>query len=260
LDQESLSAEISSLHLNFGSSWLMADGSLGILYGVGVGPGDPDLITLKGHRILQSVPVIAWPAPLEGDSMARTIAAPHLPGGQTEIPIRMPLVSERFPAEAVYDRAAEEIGGHLAAARDVAVLCEGDPFVYGSFMYIFARLAERFPVRVIPGVSSLTAGAAAMGLALASRNDVLSVLPAPMAEEELERRLSDADAAVIIKVGRHIDKLRRVLDRLGLAESARYIEYATMENQTVLPFAEAARGKAPYFSLVLVHRRGEAWR
>jgi precorrin-2/cobalt-factor-2 C20-methyltransferase len=231
----------------------------GTLYGVGVGPGDPELITLKAHRILQAVPVIAWPAPLEGASMARTIAAPHLPGGQTEIPIRMPLVTERFPAEAVYDRAAENIDKHLAAARDVAVLCEGDPFVYGSFMYIFARLADRFAVQVVPGVSSLTAGAAAMGMALASRNDVLSVVPAPLAEEELERRLADADAAVIIKIGRHLDKLKRVLDRLDLTNTARYIEYATMDNQVVLPFAEAALGKAPYFSLVLVHNRGEAW-
>jgi precorrin-2/cobalt-factor-2 C20-methyltransferase len=232
----------------------------GTLYGIGVGPGDPELITLKAHRVLQSVPVIAWPAPLEGESMARKIAGPHLPGGQKEIAIRMPLVSERFPAEAVYDWAAEEIGELLATGSDVAVLCEGDPFVYGSFMYIFAKLAERFPAQVIPGVSSLTAGAAALGVPLASRNDVLLVLPAPLEEDELERRLADADAAVVIKIGRHLEKLGRVLGRLGLAKSARYIEYATMENQTVLPFAEAARGKAPYFSLVLVHRRGEAWR
>jgi precorrin-2/cobalt-factor-2 C20-methyltransferase len=126
-------------------------------------------------------------------------------------------------------------------------------------MYIFARLSARFAVQVVPGVSSLTAGAAAMGMAMASRNDVLSVVPAPLAEEELERRLADADAAVIIKIGRHLDKLKRVLDRLDLTKSARYIEYATMDNQVVLPFAEAARGKAPYFSLVLVHNRGEAW-
>jgi precorrin-2/cobalt-factor-2 C20-methyltransferase len=215
---------------------------------------------MKAHRILRAVPVIAWPAPLEGDSMARTIAAPHLPGGQKEIPIRMPMVSERFPAEAVYDEAASEIRGHLAAGRDVAVLCEGDPFVYGSFMYLFARVAESHEVEVVPGVSSLTAGAAALGMPMASRNDVLLVLPAPLPEEELERRLAEADAAVIIKVGRHVDKLRRVLDRLGLLQFARYIEYATMDRQTVLPFAQAAEGKAPYFSLVLMHRRGEAWR
>ena len=238
----------------------MANSSSGTLYGVGVGPGDPELITLKAQRVLQSVPVIAWPAPLEGESMARKIAASHLPGNQTEIPIRMPMIAERFPAENVYDKASEEIGGHLAAGRDVAVLCEGDPFVYGSFMYLFARVAERFPVSVVPGVSSLTAGAAALGMPLAARNDVLVVLPAPLTEDELERRLADADAAVIVKVGKHLRKLRRVLDRLGLTDSARYIEHATMENQTIRDFATIDGAEAPYFSLVLVHRRGEAWR
>lgn len=232
----------------------------GTLYGVGVGPGDPELITLKAHRILRTVPVIAWPAPLEGESMARRIAAPHLPDGRIEVPIRMPLSADRFPVEDVYDKAAEALGAHLAAGRDVAVLCEGDPFVYGSFMYLFGRMVDRFPVRVIPGISSLTAGAAALGAPLAARNDVLSVVPAPLSEQEIERRLADADAAIVIKVGRHLEKLGRVLDRLGLSDSARYIEYATMENQTILPFADAARGEAPYFSLVLVHRRGEAWR
>lgn len=239
---------------------LMADSSQGTLYGIGVGPGDPELITLKGYRLLQEVPVIAWPAPLEGESMAHRIARVHLPEGRIEIPIRMPISTDRFPVEGVYDRAAEELGEHLSAGRDVAVLCEGDPFVYGSFMYLFGRLAGRFPVRVVPGISSLTAGAAALGAPLAALNDVLSVIPAPLEEDELERQISRADAAVIIKVGRHLDKLGRVLDRLGLTQSARYIEYATMETQTIRPFAEAAQGKAPYFSLVLVHRRGEAWR
>ncbi len=232
----------------------------GTLYGVGVGPGDPELITLKAHRILQTVPVIAWPAPLEGDSMARRIAAPHLPDGRIEVPIRMPLSPDRFPVEDVYDAAGRLLGEHLADGRDVAVLCEGDPFVYGSFMYLFARMAERFDVRVVPGISSLTAGAAALGAPLAARNDVLSVIPAPLPEEVLEQRLAAADAAVVIKVGRHLGKLRRVLERLDLADRARYVEYATMPEQIVRPFAEIAGETAPYFSLVLVHRRGDAWR
>lgn len=232
----------------------------GTLYGIGVGPGDPELITLKAHRILREVPVIAWPAPLEGESMARRIAEPHLAGGQTEIPIRMPLLSERFPAQEVYDRAAEALAEHLAAGRSVAVLCEGDPFVYGSFMYLFARMADRFPVRVVPGISSLTAGAAALGAPLAARNDVLSVIPAPLSEQALEERLDAADAAVVIKIGRHLGKLRRVLERLGIAGQARYVEYATMAEQTVRPFAEVSGDHAPYFSMVLVHRRGDAWR
>jgi precorrin-2/cobalt-factor-2 C20-methyltransferase len=231
----------------------------GTLYGIGVGPGDPELITLKAYRILQEVPVIAWPAPLEGESMARRIALPHLTGKQTEIPIRMPLMTDRFPAQEVYDLAAEGLSEHLSAGRSVAVLCEGDPFVYGSFMYLFARMAGRFPVRVVPGVSSLTAGAAALGAPLAARNDVLSVVPAPLPDEVLEEHLSATDAAIVIKIGKHLGKLRRVLERLELAERARYVEYATMAEQTVCPFAEVTGDDAPYFSMVLVHRRGDAW-
>lgn len=232
----------------------------GTLYGLGVGPGDPDLITLKALRILERAPVIAYPAPEEGESLARAIVAPHLPAGRIEIAIRMPLVAERFPAQRVYDAAAAEIAEHLQAGRDVAVLCEGDPFVYGSFMYLFGRMAEHYPVRVVPGVSSLTACAAALGAPLAARNDVLVVVPAPLDEDVLAARLAETDAAVIIKVGRHLPKVRRVLDRLGLAARARYIEHATMASERILALDDTGEDTAPYFSAILVHRRGEAWR
>ncbi len=232
----------------------------GTVYGLGVGPGDPELITLKALRLLRAAPVIAYPAPEHGDSLARSIVAEHLPGGQTEIPIRMPLVTDRFPAQAVYDKAAEEIASHLDAGRDVAVVCEGDPFFYGSFMYLFARLVERYPVEVVPGVSSLTACAAALGTPLAARNDTLAVLPAPLDSDALARRLAEVDAAAIIKVGRHLGKVRDVLRDLGLADRARYVERATMTSQRILSLDEAADGVAPYFSMILVHRRAEAWR
>ncbi|HIC27847.1 MAG TPA: precorrin-2 C(20)-methyltransferase, partial [Rhodospirillales bacterium] len=182
------------------------DKGAGILYGLGIGPGDPELITLKALKIIQSVGVVAYPAPEEGDSLARSIAAAHLPGGQTEICIRTPMTPGNFPANDVYDHYANEISTHLTAGRDVAVLCEGDPFLYGSFMYIFERLSRDHTVRVVPGVSSLGACAAAAGRPLVSRNQVLSILPAPLDEEELERRLLDADAAAIMKVGRHLGK------------------------------------------------------
>ncbi len=232
----------------------------GVLYGVGVGPGDPDLITVKAMKLLQRVPVVAWPAPLEGESLARRIAAPHLPEGAIEIPIRMPMVEARFPAEQVYDAAAEQISEHLTAGRDVAVLCEGDPFFYGSFMYLFARMTERHRVEVIPGVSSLTASAAMTGAPLASRNDVLTVLPAPLPEEDLSRRLKAADAVAFIKVGRHFDKVLRLLDAEGMADSALYIQHATMEKQMILPLRDAPAAAVPYFSMILAHRRGDAWR
>ena len=142
----------------------------GTLYGLGIGPGDPELITLKAHRLLQACPVIAYPAPDRGDSLARAIVDPHVPAGRTEIVIRMPMVSARFPAREVYDQAAAELGGHLAAGRDVAVICEGDPFFYGSFMYLFERMVADFPVEVVPGVSSLMACSATLGAPLAARS------------------------------------------------------------------------------------------
>ena len=231
----------------------------GRLYGLGIGPGDPELITLKALRILQSAPVLAYPAPEEGESLARRIAAPHLDGRQEEIAIRMPIHDASFPKDDIYAAAAETLGGQLEAGRDVAVLCEGDPFFYGSFMYLFGRMAERHPVEVVPGVSSLTACAAVLGAPLAARNDVLTVLPAPLPAETLRQRLSNMEAGAIIKVGRHLPKVRALLEELGLLASARYIEHATMANQRILPLESLPEDAAPYFSMILVHRRGEAW-
>ncbi|MCH9011896.1 MAG: precorrin-2 C(20)-methyltransferase [Proteobacteria bacterium] len=240
----------------------MADGlaNAATAYGLGVGPGDPELITVKALRLLRACPVVAYPAPEKGDSLARRIAAPHLSGTQAEIVIRMPLDAARFPAEEVYGAAADEIGGHLKAGRDVAILCQGDPFFYGSFMYLFARLAERYPVQVVPGVSSLTACAAALGAPLASRNDVLTVVPAVLAEDKLAAHIEAAEAAAIIKVGRHLPKVRRVLERLGLSDRAHYIEHATMTQERQMALDAVDPAAVPYFSMVLVHVRGEAWR
>ena len=175
----------------------------GTLYGLGIGPGDPELITLKALRLLQAADVVAYPAPEQGDSLARRIVAPHLSGGQAELAIRMPLSVARFPAQAVYEQAAGDLAAHLKAGRNVAVLCEGDPFLYGSFMYLFGRLSEDFPVEIVPGVSSLTACAAALQYPLVSRNDVLTVIPAPLDDETIAHKLLHTDAAAILKLGRH---------------------------------------------------------
>ncbi|MDJ0611008.1 MAG: precorrin-2 C(20)-methyltransferase [Kiloniellales bacterium] len=231
----------------------------GTLYGLGIGPGDPELITVKALRLLRAAPVLAYPAPEKGESLARAIVADLLPGGQAEVAIRMPIEVARFPAQEVYDRSAAELGGHLAEGRDVAVLCEGDPFFYGSFMYLFGRMAEDFPVEVVPGVSSLTACAAVLGAPLAARNDVLSVVPGPLPDPELKARLADCQAAALIKVGRHFPRIRSVLEELGLAGRARYVERATMASQKILPLDAVDPAAVPYFSMILVHTRGEAW-
>ena len=232
----------------------------GTLYGVGVGPGDPELITLKALRILQSVPVIAWPAPENGPSLAREIVAGHLPGKQEEIAIRMPLFSSRFPADDVYESAAAKIGNALQDGKDVAVICEGDPFFYGSFMYLFGRLSGIYRAEVVPGVSSLTACAAALGAPLSAKNDVLTIVPGPLDAGQMRDRITEADSVAIIKVGRHLAKVRTVLEGLGLCESARYIERATMAEQRVLPLFDVKDDEAPYFSMILAHKRSEAWK
>ncbi|MEO5338654.1 MAG: precorrin-2 C(20)-methyltransferase, partial [Magnetospirillum sp. WYHS-4] len=229
----------------------------GTLYGLGVGPGDPDLMTLKARDLLRRVPVVAYLHAEGSPGVARAIAAPHLPGGQEEIAMATPMVPGDAPAEAVYDQGAAAIAARLAAGRDVAFLCEGDPLFFGSFMYLLDRLKDRFPVRVVPGVSSLAACSALAGLPLASRNEALTILPAPLSEDELAARLASADAAVVMKVGRHLPKVRRVLKRLGLMEGAWYAARAGMEGESVLPLAEAP-ATAPYFAMVLVRGRPKA--
>ena len=237
----------------------------GCLFGLGVGPGDPELITLKALRLLQAAPVVAYFVAKGKKGNAFGIVEAHLSDAQTRLPLVYPVTTEALPPplsyEAViadfYDTAAEIVAGHLDAGRDVAVICEGDPFFYGSYMYLHDRLAARFDAQVVPGVCSMLGGAAVLGASLVYRNQSLSVLSGVMPEEELKRRLADADAAVVMKLGRNFDKVRRVLDELGLAERARYVERATMANQRIVPLAEVDPMASPYFSLLVVP--GEKW-
>lgn len=226
----------------------------GKLYGLGVGPGDPELLTLKAVRMIGECPVIAYPAPAGGESMVRRIAADHIPAGKTEVVIETPMIPGQFPVNDVYDRYADILAGHLADGRDVAVLCEGDPFLYGSFMYLFARLSEDYETDVVPGVSSISACAARSGRPLVSRNQMMAVLPAPMPEEDLARRVQEADAVAIMKVGRHLDKVRRVLAATDRLDGAIYVERATLPDEKIMPLVAIDGETAPYFSMVLARR------
>ena len=223
----------------------------GTLTGVGLGPGDPELLTLKAERIIRTSKVVAYPAPEGGTSFARTIAESAIPADAVEIPISIPMSEARFPARKAYDAAARAISVHLDAAIDVAVLCQGDPFFYGSFMYLFERLARSYPVEVVPGVTSLTACAAAAGMPLCARMETLAIVPAPLGEAELERALSRPGAAVVVKLGRHVGKVRTVLDRLRLTERAIFVSHATLPTQMIRPF-DKIESPVPYFSMVLV--------
>jgi len=225
----------------------------GRLYGLGVGPGDPELLTLKALRLLREVPVVAYPAPEHGDSFARSIVAAWIEGHQREIAVRFPM-RPGPPPIAVYDAAAALLAAELDRGHDVALLCQGDPFFYGSFINVFTRLAGRYRIEIVPGISSLTACAAAAALPLVSGDQSLGVISATLDEAELARRLGDADIAAIVKLGRHVAKVRRVLDRLGLIDGAIYIEHATLADQRVAPLACIAPEEAPYFSMALVRR------
>jgi len=230
----------------------------GQLYGIGVGPGDPELLTLKALRLLHAAPVIAYPAPETGASFARAIVAQWLDAGKREIAIRFPM-RPGPPPEAIYDEAAAHLSVALDEGDDIAFLCQGDPLFYGSFAGIYLRVARRYKVTIVPGVSSLTACAAAAGLPLVQRDVTLSVIPATLAKDELVRRLAASEMAAIIKIGRHFAKLRRVLDELGLLDNAVYVERATLPNQRIARLAEIDPANVPYFAMALVCR-GEAVR
>jgi len=230
----------------------------GILYGIGVGPGDPELITLKSLRLIESAEIIAYPK-LEGsESFARKIVECFIESTKTEIAIEIPMSEKRLPAQKAYDAAAKKISKYLKDNKDVVVLCEGDPFFYGSFMYLHSRLSDHYQTEIIPGVSSLTTCAAVTNRPLTARNEVLVVLPGPLEEKELKRRLSDSNSAAIMKVGRHLKKIRRVIDELGLTESAYYVERASLKEQKVLALVDAPEN-APYFSMILVAKGEDPW-
>lgn len=230
----------------------------GTLYGVGLGPGDPELLTLRAHRLISNARVIAYPTLAGGDSFARAIAAGVIPQSAREIVMDVPMTTAREPAQLAYDQGAAQIARELEKGNDVIALCEGDPFFYGSFMYLFARLSDQFRTEIVPGVTSMTACAAAHGLPLAARNEVLTVIPGPLDEATMTARIAQADSLIIMKVGRHLPKIRRVLGAAGLSERAAYIERATLPNEVRLPLTKAPE-KAPYFSMILVTKGADPW-
>jgi len=230
----------------------------GTLYGIGLGPGDPELMTLKAARLIGAAQLFAYPALPGVDSLARSIAADLLPEGAVELVVEVPMRVERSPAQQAYDTGAARIAEVLEAGQDVVFLCEGDPFFYGSFMYLHARLSGRFRVEVVPGVTSLSAASARAGLPLVARNEVLSVLPAPLEDAALMAGIRGADALAILKVGRHLGRVRDILSRLGLLERAVYVERASMAGERLLPLSEAP-DPAPYFSMILITKGADTW-
>ncbi|MDE3059993.1 MAG: precorrin-2 C(20)-methyltransferase [Pseudomonadota bacterium] len=235
----------------------------GCLYGVGLGPGDPELITLKAARIISQTRLIAY-FQKRGGGHARAIAASLMNGHHEELPLNYPVTTEykaddpRYETliHDFYEKAAGNIAARLKSGEDVAVLCEGDPFFYGSFMHLYRRLAQDYPCHVVPGITGMSGGWTNAGTPIAWGNDVFTVIPGTLDSESLARRFKSTDAAAVIKLGRNLPRVRAALAEAGLIDRAIYIEYGTMAAERILPLHEKLDDNAPYFSLIVVPGEG----
>ncbi len=232
----------------------------GTLFGVGLGPGDPELVTVKAARVIGEADVVAYHSARHGRSIARGIAQPYLRPGQVEEHLVYPVTTEvtdhpggyTGALEDFYAEATERIAAHLAAGRDVALLAEGDPLFYSSYMHLHTRLTDRFDAVIVPGVTSVSAASAATATPLVAGDEVLSVLPGTLPVAELARRLADTDAAVVMKLGRSYPAVREALSLAGRLDDALYVERASTLGQRVLPAADVDETSVPYFSLTLL--------
>ncbi|MGE2731331.1 precorrin-2 C(20)-methyltransferase [Mycolicibacterium vaccae] len=232
----------------------------GTLWGVGLGPGDPELVTVKAARVIAAADVVAYHSARHGRSIARGIAEPYLRAGQIEEHLVYPVTTEvadhpggyAGAMEDFYREAAERIAAHLDAGRDVALLAEGDPLFYSSYMHMHTRLTQRFDAHIVPGVTSVSAASAAIATPLVQGEQVLTILPGTLPTAELQRRLADTDAAVILKLGRSYPRVREALSAAGRLDDAFYVERASTDRQKVLPVTDVDADTVPYFSLTML--------
>ncbi|OOK64841.1 precorrin-2 C20-methyltransferase [Mycobacterium kansasii] len=240
----------------------------GTLWGVGLGPGDPELVTVKAARVIGEADVVAYHSARHGRSIARGIAEPYLRAGQIEEHLVYPVTTETTghpggyagALEDFYVQATERIAAHLDAGRNVALLAEGDPLFYSSYMHLHTRLTRRFNAVIVPGVTSVSAASAAIATPLVAGDEVLSVLPGTLPVAELTRRLADADAAVVLKLGRSYHTVREALSASGQLDDTFYVERASTAGQRVLPAADVDEATVPYFSLAMLPGAGDARR
>jgi precorrin-2/cobalt-factor-2 C20-methyltransferase len=231
----------------------------GRCYGVGVGPGDPELLTLKAARVLDACPVVAYFRATRRESNARRVVQDLVRADHVELPLVYPVTTEAVPADEYetllvdfYDESAKRVAERLDGGDDVAVLCEGDPLFFGSYMYLHHRLAPEYDTEVVPGVSSVLAGGAALAMPLAARNETFTVLSGVLPVDELTARLRHADCAVILKVGRNLPAVRAAVTAAGKLDRAQYVEWASMPDERRMPLAVTDGIRAPYFSMVVI--------
>jgi precorrin-2/cobalt-factor-2 C20-methyltransferase len=238
--------------------------SSGCLFGVGLGPGDPELVTVKAAKILSSVPIVASFAKKGASGRARAILDRWVSSNCRHLPLVYPVTTELHfcdPAyvaqlHGFYEDAAVALAVHLLAGQDVALVCEGDPLFYGSFIHLYVRLKDRFRTEIIPGVTGMSGCWSATKAPIAWGDDVLSVLPGTLSHAALVRHLSTSEAVVIIKIGANLAKILTAIKETGRLSSALYVEHGTSEAQTIIPLGDKTGGHAPYFSSILIPGQG----
>ncbi|MEO1688296.1 MAG: precorrin-2 C(20)-methyltransferase [Pseudomonadota bacterium] len=236
----------------------------GVIHGVGLGPGDPDLMSVRADRLVRAARHVAYFRKAGRRGRARKIVEGMLRPDAVEHPMDYPVTTEipvadpRYNAllSAFYAEKTDHLRALARAGEDVVVLCEGDPFFYGSFMHLHARLKDSADVRVVPAITGMSAAWTATDMPVTWGDDVLSVLMGTLPEDQLARGLEEADAAVVMKIGRNLAKVRAALARAGKADRAWLVEFASMDGQSVTPLTEATQTSAPYFSIVIVHGCG----
>ena len=237
----------------------------GTVYGVGLGPGDPELMSVRAHRLLTNARHVAYFRKAGRAGQARTLAGDFVPGDAVEFAMEYPVTTEIPLADPAYNETLSpfyaQVTDHLAAlalaGEDIVVLCEGDPFFYGSFMHLHARLRDRIPVEVVPAITGMSAAWTATGLPITWGDDVLTVVMGTLSEADLARHMEAADALVVMKIGRNFPKIVRALQAAAKADRAWLVEYAAMPGQTVRRLSDVpADHVAPYFSIVVVHGQG----
>ena len=236
----------------------------GTIWGVGLGPGDPDLMTVRADRLLRGARHVAYFRKAGRQGQARRIVNGFLSEDVIEFPMEYPVTTEIPVTDPRYNDLLSEFYRDCAAklkalsdaGENVVVLCEGDPFFYGSFMHLYTRLQDQSPVRVVPAITGMSGAWTVTGTPITWGDDVLTVLMGTLPEDDLARHMSDTDALVVMKIGRNFAKVRRAINRAGLLDRAWLVEYATMPDQTVTPLAQAGDKVTPYFSIILVHGNG----
>ncbi len=228
----------------------------GIFYGVGVGPGDPELLTMKAVRLISEADLVVYPSTFDRESTARSIAGSHIRCCQRELAIGLPMQrDDRVDTEAIYRDSAATIARELADGASVVFLCLGDPLLYGSFIYLYELLKESHACEVVPGVTSVSAASATSLTPLARLNQTLLVIPAFTTDAALCESLHRHDNLVILKVGRQRHRIAELIVAAGRAEDAIYLEHASMPNQEIVTdIAALPEGPGSYFSLFLVTR------